>query len=135
MWYHDHTFGNTRINAYAGIATGYVIYDDYEVSLTQAPVNLPAPLNERTVYLVFQDKIFVSNDIDTKDPTWRDVVEDTQPGDLWYAHEYDPARWELTPGKTLSPTSVIPEFFGDTMLGNGTVYLYIEMKPMMITAG
>jgi spore coat protein A len=30
MWYHDHAFGLTRLNAYAGIATGYVIYDDYE---------------------------------------------------------------------------------------------------------
>ena len=59
VWYHDHTFGNTRINAYAGIASGYVIYDDYELALVAAN-NLPGPLDPRTVYLVFQDKVFVS---------------------------------------------------------------------------
>ena len=25
MWYHDHALGITRLNAYAGIATGYYI--------------------------------------------------------------------------------------------------------------
>ena len=39
------------------------IYDDYELSLV-AGSNLPGPLDPRTVYLVFQDKIFVSEDID-----------------------------------------------------------------------
>ena len=59
VWYHDHAFGLTRLNAYAGIASAYVIYDDYELSLV-ANNNLPGPLDPRTVYLVFQDKIFVS---------------------------------------------------------------------------
>jgi len=27
LWYHDHAFGITRTNAYAGLATGYVITD------------------------------------------------------------------------------------------------------------
>jgi len=27
MWYHDHAFGTTRINAYAGLATGYLCLD------------------------------------------------------------------------------------------------------------
>ncbi len=27
VWYHDHAWGITRLNAYAGIATGYVIND------------------------------------------------------------------------------------------------------------
>ena len=30
MWYHDHGHDVTRTNAYAGIASGYVVYDDYE---------------------------------------------------------------------------------------------------------
>ena len=25
MWYHDHAIGQTRLNAYAGVATGYII--------------------------------------------------------------------------------------------------------------
>jgi spore coat protein A, manganese oxidase len=131
LWYHDHTFGATRINAYAGIATGYVIYDDYELSLTKAPVNLPFAVDPCTVYLVFQDKIFVSADTQTKDPTWFDIMDETQLGDLWYAHEYDPLRWDVDLTKPHSPPaiSVIPEFFGDTMLVNGTVYPYLEVKP------
>ncbi len=130
LWYHDHTLGNTRLNAYAGVASGYVIYDDYELNtLAKAPINLPFAVDERTVYLAFQDKIFVSADIDTKDPTWKTVVDDTQTGDLWYAHVYDPVRWDLTPGMTPPPISAIPEFFGDTILVNGTVYPYLEVGP------
>ena len=136
IWYHDQTFGNTRINAYAGIATGYVITDEYETSLVSdhnlpSPVDLPGPsnLSGRTVYLVFQDKIFVSSYAVANDPSWFDAVEDSQTGDLWYAHEYDPAKWELTPGKTPPAISCIPEFFGDTMLVNGAAYPYLEVEP------
>lgn len=68
IWYHDHSFGNTRINAYAGIATGYVIYDDYELSLV-SDHNLPGPLDPRTVYLIFQDKKFVKTTTQATDPT------------------------------------------------------------------
>ena len=28
MWYHDHALGLTRLNAYAGVATGYIVQDD-----------------------------------------------------------------------------------------------------------
>ena len=30
VWYHDHAIGTTRLNAYAGIASGYIIRDDVE---------------------------------------------------------------------------------------------------------
>ena len=33
VWYHDHAFGITRINAYAGVASAYIIRDDFELSL------------------------------------------------------------------------------------------------------
>jgi spore coat protein A len=50
-------------------------------------------------------------------------------GDLWYAHEYDPNRWDVTPGFPPPPDpSAIPEFFGDTILVNGTVYPYLEVE-------
>ena len=132
MWYHDHAWGITRINAYAGIASGYVIYDDYEVStLGSAPYNLPGPIGPQTHYLVFQDKIFVNNNITATDPTWPSAVPNSKPGDLWYAHAYEVARWALGPGGLSLPTpsSVIPEFFGDTMLVNGTVSPYLEVEP------
>lgn len=31
VWYHDHAIGITRLNAYAGIASAYIITDDFEV--------------------------------------------------------------------------------------------------------
>ena len=33
IWYHDHAFGITRINAYAGIASAYLIRDKFEADL------------------------------------------------------------------------------------------------------
>jgi spore coat protein A len=128
LWYHDHTFGNTRFNAYAGIASGYVVYDDYELALVQYS-NLPGPLDPRTVYLVFQDKIFVQDSTETNDPTWFNAVADSRAGDLWYAHQYEKARWVLGAGTKLPDVSCIPEFFGDTMLVNGAVYPYFEVEP------
>jgi spore coat protein A len=127
MWYHDHSFGTTRINAYAGIASAYVIYDDYELSLVSQH-NLPGPLDPRTVYMVFQDKIFVPKEIEQKDPTWPVAMPASRPGDLWYAHVYDPIRWELSYGGPPSDPSVVPEFFGDTILTNGTAYPTLEVE-------
>ncbi len=58
VWYHDHAFGITRLNAYAGVATAYAITDWYETLLSKFPFSIPGPLDARTLYLVFQDKIF-----------------------------------------------------------------------------
>ncbi len=130
VWYHDHSIGTTRLNAYAGIASGYVIYDDYELGLVSVN-HLPGPLDPRTVYLVFQDKVFVSDHIERRDPTWPAIMPSSRPGDLWYAHEYDPDRWDLVPDAPAGPPpnpSVVPEFFGDTILVNGTAYPYLEVE-------
>ena len=130
MWYHDHALGLTRLNAYAGIASGYVIYDDYELSLA-ANNSLPGPLDPRTFYLVFQDKIFVSGRTPIADPTWFDVMPNSREGDLWYAHVYDTAMFGPLGPAPLGPPpdpSCVPEFFGDTILVNGTVYPYVEVE-------
>ena len=130
VWYHDHVFGITRLNAYAGIASGYVIYDDYELSLV-ANNSLPGPLDPRTVYLVVQDKIFVSANTANVDPTWYNSVPNSLPGDLWYAHVYDTDMFDdLGPAPAGPPPdpSCVPEFFGDTILVNGTVYPYLEVE-------
>ena len=129
-WYHDHSIGTTRLNAYAGIASAYVIYDDYELGLV-ATHHLPGPLDPRTVYLAFQDKVFVSTHIEQRDPTWPSIMPSSRPGDLWYAHVYDPARWTLAPDQPAGPPpnpSVVPEFFGDTILVNGTAYPFLEVE-------
>ncbi len=129
MWYHDHAHDLTRINAYAGIATGYVVYDDYE-TIELAARGLPGPLDPRTIYLIFQDKIFVRPNIAQVDPSWPTIMPNSRPGDLWYAHVYDPNRWTVGPTPDGPPPdpSVIAEFFGDTSLVNGTAYPYMEVE-------
>ena len=129
-WYHDHAIGITRINAYAGIASAIFIRDAFESSLI--PKGLPDLLEHggREIPLIFQDKVFVGTDIATHDPTWSSVSSATTPGSLWYAHVYDPDRWTLNPGGAPLPDpSVIPEFFGDTMLVNGTAFPSVAVEP------
>jgi spore coat protein A len=132
MWYHDHAHGITRLNAYAGVASAYLVLDainDAYVAAGKIP-DLPS-----TVPLVFQDKVFVSSTTPTTDPTWSSVArQDVQsPGSLWYEHVYNPRDFKLRQGSQFfNPPnpSCIPEFFGDTTLCNGTVYplLTVEAK-------
>lgn len=132
MWYHDHAIGITRVNAYVGLASAYVVYDDYEtVLLGSAPYNLPGPLDPRTTYLVFQDKTFVGPNIAVTDPDWLDLVPDSKAGHLWYPHTYESERWEVDPSPTLPMPhpSVVPEFFGDTILVNGLAYPTLTVEP------
>ena len=129
-WYHDHAHGITRVNAYAGIASGFLLLDAIN---DQYVASGKIPGLESTIPLVFQDKVFVNPTTAETDPTWADVARpDVQStGSLWYEHVYDPEVFELEPGGLPLPnSSCIPEFFGDTMLCNGTVYplLTVEAK-------
>jgi len=129
-WYHDHAHGTTRLNAYAGVATGFLILDAINAAYTAAG-KIP-PLTS-TYPLVFQDKVFVWGDpllatgTFATDPSWATLVKPAArlPGSLWYEHVYDPKLFKLKKGSAfLAPPnpSCIPEFFGDTMLTNGLVY-------------
>jgi len=140
VWYHDHAHGITRLNAYAGIASGYLIIDPAQ----EAALATKIPSLASTVPLVFQDKVFVwgtpavggtpATGTFLTDPTWANVARpDVQiPGSLWYEHVYDPKQFRLLKAKKfLTPPnpSAIPEFFGDTMLCNGTVYPLLTVEP------
>ena len=126
VWYHDHAFGITRINAYAGIASAYIIRDTAEINMKNQ--GLPEFIENsvlgntpiRELPIVIQDKIFVDNTTIIADPTWpgpKDL------GSLWYPHLYEKNRWKLVgAGARLPNPSVIAEMFGDTMLVNGTVF-------------
>jgi spore coat protein A len=128
MWYHDHAVGITRLNAYAGIASAYILRDKFEASLKA--LGLPEFIEKggREIPLVLQDKIFVDAEIAVKDPTWAGV---STPGSLWYPHEYD--LWDSAPPLTTPFTppasSVVPEMFGDTMLVNGVVHPFAALEP------
>ncbi len=129
-WYHDHAHGITRINAYAGLASAYLILDPINEAYVKAgkiPGLVDANGKAQTFPLVFQDKTFVSKTTPITDPTWATVArKDVQSvGSLWYEHIYDPKEFRLLKSRqNLTPPnpSCIPEFFGDTMLTNGTVY-------------
>jgi spore coat protein A, manganese oxidase len=126
LWYHDHAHGITRTNAYSGLASALLLRDTFEAELVNAglPAYIEAGGNE--IPLVFQDKIFVGPDIRFGDPAYQGY---RTPGSLWYAHTYEPnqlngtGRWDLgAGGLTLPQPSIVPEFFGDTMLVNGTTF-------------
>ena len=57
MFYHDHAWGITRLNVYAGEAAGYLVTDATEQSLI-APGGALAGLGVGTP-LIIQDKTFV----------------------------------------------------------------------------
>ena len=126
MWYHDHAIAETRLNAYAGIATGYILQDANDNLtlgggvLNLAPYNIPF-LGQP---IVFQDKVFWNP---VSDPTYPTYVSGVQPGDLWYPWFYDPLIWPIAKGGIPPTPSAVPEFFGDTMLANGHVFPFHEV--------
>jgi len=121
MWYHDHAIGQTRLNAYAGVATGYIVQDDWDKleayggGILQNIHGIPF-LGQP---IVFQDKVFWDP---ANDPSYNLYVTDALPGDLWYPWQYDPAIWPVAKGATPPTPSAVAEFFGDTMLANGVVF-------------
>jgi FtsP/CotA-like multicopper oxidase with cupredoxin domain len=107
MFYHDHAYGITRLNVYAGEAAGYLINDPAtEDSL--AALGVPGTIGTtpattdlaHLLPLVIQDKTFVnSSTVLTTDPTWAWGSNPAKPststpvtGDLWWPHVYMPAQ-------------------------------------------
>ncbi len=112
MWYHDHTFGLTRQNAYSGAAAGYVIIDPAELALLSGGTlsngqtvakAIPGGLLDQVV-LVVQDKGFVPDDIAIQDSKW-DQNAWGKPGDLWYPHVYEPFQLWQAPTANCAQTS------------------------------
>ncbi len=90
MFYHDHAWGITRLNVYAGEAAPYIITDGTETALVDAGT---IPNGDRTIPLVLQDKTFVPNDaqLALQDETW-DTARWGGEGNLWAPHVYSPAQ-------------------------------------------
>ena len=90
MFYHDHAWGITRLNVYAGEAAPYIIQDATEQALVDGGI-IPGP--EATIPLVVQDKTFVPNmeQLMMQDETW-DTARWGGEGSLWVPHVYSPAQ-------------------------------------------
>ncbi len=111
MFYHDHSWGTTRLNVYAGEAAGYLLHDPAvdaligtsgstklglpdnagvdatgTTALTAAGLNVPGGLYHYGIPLVIQDKTFVPPDdqLTLEDPTWNWGPA----GNLWFPHVY-----------------------------------------------
>ncbi len=86
MFYHDHAYGITRLNVYAGTAAGYLLQDPTEAALVAAGT-IPADI----IPLVIQDKTFVPDaaQLAYQDPTWNSALYGGQ-GSLWFPHVYMP---------------------------------------------
>jgi spore coat protein A len=146
VWYHDHAIGVTRLNAYAGIASAYIITDDFESYLLNPNQKLLPDLVG--VPLIIQDKTFWDP---TSDPKYAQKVPGAQAGDLWYPWDYEAnfllpnpgpnpnqkGRWDygatVNQGDNTIPNSqgiiiplpaisAVPEFFADTAMVNGAPY-------------
>ena len=101
MFYHDHAYGITRLNVYAGEAAGYVLMDHVEQDLIDGTntsgVNpgLVKVLPDVGIPLIIQDKTFVdASTIAAQDPTWNWGTTPGTPrtGDLWMPCVYMPAQ-------------------------------------------
>jgi FtsP/CotA-like multicopper oxidase with cupredoxin domain len=116
MFYHDHSYGTTRLNVYAGEASAYLLHDAAMDALidTAIPNNagvdgtssanlisaglatgtapsqtaLAGGLYRFGIPLIIQDKTFVPNaaQMNAQDPTWNWGPE----GNLWFPHVYMP---------------------------------------------
>jgi len=113
MFYHDHAYGITRLNVYAGEAAAYLVTDQVEQDLitgtNTSGVNpeLLKVLPDIGIPLVIQDRTFVDADaIGWQDPTWNwgtgargldGKITEYVTGDLWYPHVYMTAQNPYSP--------------------------------------
>ncbi len=128
MWYHDHSLGITRLNAYAGLASGYLITDPFEAAITKSagnPNGIPG-LGEyggTHIPLIIQDRAFYGAGA-PQDINGKPLV-----GQLWYPDSYDPADLPAGYDPTLVPSpSCVPEFFGNTMVVNGKIWPILNVE-------
>jgi len=127
LWYHDHATGITRLNIMAGLAGFHLLRDDREDAL-QASLTIPAYPFETA--LAIQDRTFFANgQIAVADKPLTDPVADPKAKPPVPAGPvvYDPAYAKPNP-------SIIPEFFGNTILVNGTIwpYMNVEARPYRV---
>lgn len=108
MFYHDHSWGITRLNVYVGEAAGYLIRDEAEQNLINAEL---IPPDSAMIPLIIQDKTFVDGNpssptyVRATDPLWNwgsgtpdgNGIRPPVTGDLWWPHVYMPAQNPFAP--------------------------------------
>jgi FtsP/CotA-like multicopper oxidase with cupredoxin domain len=136
MFYHDHAYGITRLNVYAGEAAGYLVRDSAEQDLIDNVI-IPNLSAGDEIPLVIQDKSFVPDtaQVNTQDPTWNwgnPYTSWPHTGDLWYPHVYMPlqnpadpnnvnpmGRWDYGPWFWPSFTGFLNQPVANPYVSNG----------------
>ena len=126
------------LNAYAGLASAYLITDDAEYTMIKSGILPSVPGYPLGIPLIIQDKSFFDS---ASDPAY--PVTGAQGGDLWYPHIYTgppipgmklpvqcgaTGRWDIS-GGTPPSLSLVPEAFFDTNLVNGAPYPVLKVSP------
>ena len=93
-WYHDNSFGISRLNLYAGLASAYMLNDPSDALELNYKVSGVIPAEE--IPLIFQDKTFVPKDIAMEDAKWDTVLWGGE-SNLWYPHVYETNQNGATP--------------------------------------
>ena len=110
LWFHDHALGITRINVYAGLATFYLLRDQFDTGKANNPLRLPAGNYE--IELMIQDRLFDTN------------------GQLRFPDGANSdADLNGPPSNPLTHPYWIPEFFGDAMVVNGRTWPVLKVEP------
>ena len=119
LFYHDHTYGITRLNVYAGEIGNYIINDPVEQQLITDGI-IPAD----QIVLNIQDKSFVPDDTQLlrQDPLWDKVLWGSR-GNLWYPHVYMPNQnsYDITGANMMGRWDYGPWFWPPTYPANGLV--------------
>lgn len=103
VWYHDHAFGNTRLNVMAGLAGFYLLIDpDEEAAIAAANPGAGLPALPYLIGLAIQDRdFFADGSVDYP------VVPDPGSGHF---------HW-------------VPEYFANTACVNGKAMPYLDVEP------
>ena len=106
-WYHDHAVDLTRLNAYAGIASAYIIRDSFEANLRNLGLPDFVENGGREIPIVIQDKIFVGPNIEDQRsylarPQLGWAACGTRTNTRRIAGSWDPIHWACLPTPRLS---------------------------------
>ena len=118
LWYHDHALGMTRLNVYAGLAGFYVLQDEERLQLLESGV-LPGGVYD--IGMAIQDRAFTS-DGQLYYPALR---SDPIPGTDETVGDMVPQAFYDEFGEDAA--SIVPEFFGDTILVNGMAWPNLDV--------
>ena len=115
LWYHDHALGITRLNVYSGLAGFYLLQDQNRLDLVKDGV---LPSGDYDIGMAIQDRAFTS-DGQLYYPAYKN---DPLPGTDMTVGDVVPQKFYMDNPLGEDAPSVVPEFFGDTILVNGMAW-------------